>query len=50
MCSKLVDVEPKSCIPEAELTEAEGEGLSGGADVFDRSNVDPVRLRNAHAA
>ena len=27
-----------------------GEGLNVGADVFDSSNVDPVRLRNAHAA
>ena len=34
---------------EAELTAAEGEGLSVEADVFCRSNVDPVRLRNAHA-
>ena len=35
---------------ENELTAAVGDGLSGGADVFDSSNVDPVRLRNAHAA
>ena len=34
----------------AELTAAEGEGLSVGSDVFDGSNVDPVRLRNAHIA
>ena len=33
-----------------ELTAAVGDGLSVGADVFDSSNVDPVRLRNAHAA
>ena len=33
-----------------ELTAAEGDGLSVGADVFDSSNVDPVRLRNAHMA
>ena len=33
-----------------ELTAAEGDGLSIGADVFDSSNVDPVRLRNAHVA
>ena len=39
-----------ACGFETELTAAEGEGLSVGADVFDRSNVDPVRLRNAHAA
>ena len=31
---------------ENELTAAEGDGLSVGADVFDSSNVDPVRLRN----
>ena len=33
-----------------ELTAAVGDGLSVGADVFDSSNVDPVRLRTAHAA
>ena len=32
---------------DAELTAAEGEGLSIGAEVFDRSNADP--MRNAHA-
>ena len=35
---------------ENELTAAVGDGLSVGADVFDSSNVDPVRLRNAHTA
>ena len=45
----------KSCISgqssfKAELAAAEGEGLNVGADVFDQSNVDPVRLRNAHVA
>ena len=35
---------------EGELTEAEGDGLSVGANVFDSSKVDPVRLRNAHGA
>ena len=35
---------------ENELTAAVGDGLSVGADVFDSSNLDPVRLRNAHAA
>ena len=36
---------------EYELTAAEGDGLSVGADIFDSSsNVDPVRLRNAHVA
>ena len=35
---------------ENELTAAEGDGLIVGADVFDSSNVDPVRLRNAHVA
>ena len=33
---------------EVDLTAAEGEGLSVGADVFDRSNVDLVRVRNEH--
>ena len=33
-----------------ELTAAEGDRLSVGADVFDSSKVDPVRLRNAHVA
>ena len=32
------------------LTAAEGDGLSVGADAFDSSDVDPVRLRNAHVA
>ena len=35
---------------ENELTAAEGDGLSVGDDVFDSSNVDLVRLRNAHVA
>ena len=35
---------------EDELTAAEGDGLSVGADVFDSSNLDPVRLRNAYVA
>ena len=35
---------------EDELTSAEGDGLSVGADVFDSSNVDLVRLRNAYVA
>ena len=35
---------------EDELTAAEGDGLSVGADVFDSSKMDPVRLRNAHVA
>ena len=35
---------------EDKLTVAEGGGLSVGADVFNSSNVDPVRLRNAHVA
>ena len=34
----------------SELTAAVRDGLSVGADVFDSSNVDPVRLRNEHAA
>ena len=36
------------CGFEAELTAAEGEGLSVGADIFYGSNVNPARLRNAH--
>ena len=52
-------VYPKSnsCIPgqsvcgfEAEMTSAEEEGLSVVTDFFERSNVDPVRLRITHAA
>ena len=35
---------------EDELTAAEGDKLSIGADVIDSSNVDPVRLQNAHVA
>ena len=35
---------------ENELTAAEGDGLSVGADVFDSSNGNPVRWRNAHVA
>ena len=35
---------------ENELTAAEGDGLSVGAYVFDNSNVNPMRLRNAHVA
>ena len=38
------------CGFEAEPRAAGGKGLSVGADFFDGSNVDPVRLRNAHAA
>ena len=34
----------KACGFEAELTAAKGKGLGVGADVFDGSNVDPVRL------
>ena len=40
----------RACSFEAELTVAEGKELIVGADVFDRSNVDPVRLRNARVA
>ena len=35
---------------ENELTAAVGDGPSVGANVFDSSNVDPVRLRNAYVA
>ena len=47
---KRVVYQAKACGFEAELTAAEGEELSVGADVFEGSNVDPVRLRNAHVA
>ena len=49
-------MESESSVParasgfEDELTAAEGDGLSVGADVFDSSKVHPVRLRNAHVA
>ena len=48
--SQRVVYQARACGFEAELTAAEGEELNVGADVFDPSNVDPVRLRNAHAA
>ena len=38
------------CGFEVELAAAGGEELSVGADVFDGSNADPVRLQNAHEA
>ena len=50
MWSQRVVYQARACGFEAELTAAEEEGLSVGADVFDRSNGDPVRLRNPHAA
>ena len=40
----------KACGFEDELTAAEEEGLSFGAEVFGQSSVDPMRLQNAHAA
>ena len=48
--SQKVVYQARVCGFEAELRAAEGKGLSVGADVFDGSNVDPGRLRNAHAA
>ena len=36
----------RACGCEGELTAAEGDRLSVGADVFDSSNVDPIILRN----
>ena len=42
--SQKVIYQAKECGFETELTSAEGEGLGVGADVFDRSNVDPMRL------
>ena len=46
--SQRVVYQARACSFEGELKAAEGEGRSVGADVFDGSNVDPVRLRNAH--
>ena len=40
----------RACGSVAELPAAKGEWLNVGADDFDRSNVDPVRLRNALVA
>ena len=38
----------RACHFKTELTAAVGEGMSVGVDIFGGSNVDPVRLRNAH--
>ena len=48
-CSQRVVYQAKACGFETEMAAAEGEELSVGADDFDRSYVDPVGLRNAHA-
>ena len=48
--SQNVVYQARVCSFEAELKEAEGGGLSVGADVFDGTNVDPLRLRNIHVA
>ena len=48
--SQRVVHQARACGFDAELTAAEGEGLSIGAEVFDRSKVEPTKLRNAHAA
>ena len=48
--SQRVLYQPRASGFEDELIAAEGDGLSVGDDVFDSSNVDPVRLRNAHVA
>ena len=48
--SQRVVYQDRACGFEEELTAAEGEGLDVGADVFDRSNVNFVRLRTSHAA
>ena len=48
--SQKVAYQANTCGFEAELTAAEGGGRSDGAGVFYRSDVDPVILRNAHAA
>ena len=46
--SQRVIYQARACGFGAELTAAEREELSVGADVFDGSNIDPMRLRNAH--
>ena len=48
--SQGVVYQARKCGFEAELTAAKGEGLSVGADIFDGSNLDHVRLRNSHVA
>ena len=48
--SERVVSQARACDFEAELTSVEGKGLSVGADVVNRSNVDPVRLQNVHVA
>ena len=48
--SQRVVHQARACGFEPELTAAEREELSVGAGVFYGSNVDPVRLRNAHEA
>ena len=50
MWSQRVVYQGRACGLKAELTAADGERLSVGTDVFDGSNVDPVRLRNVHVA
>ena len=50
MWSQRVIDQARACGFEAELIVAEGEGLSVGDDVFDRSDVDPVRFQNVHIA
>ena len=50
MWSQRVVYQARACGFDYELTAVEGEGMSVGAGVFYRSNVDPVRLRNAHIA
>ena len=48
--SQKVVHQARVCGFEAELTAAEGEGLNVGAGGFYGSNVDSVRLGNAHVA
>ena len=48
--SQRVLYQAKASSFEEELTAAEGDGPCVGANVFDSSNVDPVRLRKAHVA
>ena len=48
--SQRVVYQVRACEFETELTAAEGERLSIEADVFYRSNIDPMIMRNEHVA
>ena len=50
MWSQRVEHQARACGFEAEMKAAEREGLSVETDVFGESNIDFVRLRDAHVA